>query len=92
MTKAFFPFLFLSFSFFLTNAQSLSISGQLSDKQGEPLIGASVVIFKANDSAIVKGVTTDFEGNFKLEGLQPGIQLIRITYLGFHEMLITREL
>lgn len=91
MKKVLLLLLFL-FPLLTLKAQTFSISGQLSDKQGEPLIGASVVVLKPGDSSIIKGVTSDFEGNFNLEGLQPGIHLIRMSYLGFHEMMITREL
>lgn len=42
--------------------QKISVSGRVTDKKGEPLPGVTVII-----KGTTIGITTDFEGNYKLE-------------------------
>ena len=42
-------------------SQEITISGQVTDNNSEPLIGASIV-----ESGTNNGVTTDFDGNFSM--------------------------
>lgn len=63
-------------------AQGQSIKGTVSDKQG-PLPGVNV-FFK--DSS--KGTTTDFDGNFELEGANQGSILV-FSYIGYKSKEIT---
>ena len=58
-------------------AQNNEIKGTVSDRDGSPLPGVSIVV---KNSA--KGVTTDFDGNFLLSGVQSGETLV-FSYLGF---------
>ena len=51
--------------------QQGSISGTVVDSQGEPIIGASVIIVGGQT---VQGTVTDFDGNFTLK-VKPGTQL-----------------
>ncbi len=61
----------------LLHAQGISVKGTVADANGEPLIGASVVV-KGNTSL---GTVTDFDGNFKLS--VPSEQsVIVISYVG----------
>ena len=53
--------LFLAFVVQITFAQTKSVSGVVSDQQGNPLPGATVLV---KDSA--NGTTTDFDGNYML--------------------------
>lgn len=92
MNKRHVLLLFLFSPLFYVQAQTLGISGRLADKQGEPLIGATVVAMKPGDSTTIKGTTTDISGQFTLDGLQPGMLLIRISYLGFRDLYLSREL
>ena len=57
--------------------QSGIVSGQVVDKAGEPVIGATI---KVKDSAI--GTVTDLDGNFELKDVPSGGVLV-ITYVGF---------
>lgn len=59
------------------NLQKRSISGIVTDDQGEPVIGASVV-----EKGTTNGVITDVNGQFTIN-VQPGAAFI-ISYLGYH--------
>ena len=63
--------------------QQGSISGTVIDSQGEPIIGASVVILGGKT---VQGTVTDFDGNFTLN-VAPGTQL-KISYVGYKELTV----
>ena len=54
-----------------------SVQGTVVDILGEPIIGASVQV-----KGTSTGVTTDMDGNFTLNGVKPGQQLV-ISYVGF---------
>lgn len=53
------------------------VSGTITDKDGTPLPGASIV-----EKGTINGTQTDFEGNFTLEVSNPDAVLL-ITYIGF---------
>ena len=69
--------LFLSVSAF---AQS-TITGQVKDATGEPVIGASVLI-----NGTSNGIVTDLDGNFSVN-VQPGATLT-ISYIGFQKQQV----
>ena len=58
--------------------QSGVVKGQVTDKNGEPVIGATV---KVKNAANV-GTVTDFEGNFDLKGAPTNGTLV-VSYIGF---------
>jgi len=58
------------------NAQSSSISGVIKDAQGEPIIGASVLV-----KGSTTGTVTDLDGNFQINANQ-GNTLV-ISYIGY---------
>jgi iron complex outermembrane receptor protein len=70
----FFLFLFTSL---LVNAQYVTLSGKVLDKNQEPLSGASIQI-----SVLNQGTATDAEGKFSLN-IPIGTYKIAISYLGF---------
>jgi hypothetical protein len=66
-------------------AQEASIAGMVFDKENkEPLIGATVGIENTD-----KGAFTDFDGNYILRGLAPGIYNLVISYIGYNPTTIT---
>jgi len=70
--------LLLTLSSHLAFSQNqLSVSGKVTDGQGEPLPGASIVI-----SGTQTGTTTDFDGNFEL-GSVTSDAVLTISYIGF---------
>ena len=58
--------------------QTLKVSGQVVDHDGEPLIGATVKVKGAQSGAI-----TDYDGNFSLDVPADGI--IMISYVGYKD-------
>ena len=60
------------------NGQS-SLSGKVTDENGEPLIGANIIIENT-----FRGSITDLNGNYLLENLEEGSYEIRASYIG-HE-------
>ena len=69
-------FLFLFVSVF-TNAQQVTVSGKIVDKNQEVLTGATVLIKETN-----QGISTDLDGNFTLK-LNKGTFTIQVSYIGF---------
>lgn len=70
--------LFFAFSGLALQAQERTISGNVSDDTGEPLISANVYV-KGKTSV---GTLTDFDGNFELV-VGPKAKKIVISYVGF---------
>ena len=64
--------------------QQSSITGTVVDSQGEPVIGASVIIV---GGAATQGTVTDFDGNFTLN-VKPGTKLT-ISYVGMKSQTVT---
>lgn len=58
-------------------AQKITVTGTVSDEEGEPLIGASVVVKDTPGT----GVVTDYDGNFTIQ-VEPQAQL-SVSYVGF---------
>ena len=58
--------------------QSGTVKGQVTDKSGEPIIGATV---KVKNEANV-GTVTDFDGNFELKNVPAGGTLV-VSYIGY---------
>ena len=65
------------------SAQSkITVTGNVVDGTGEPIIGASV-----QEVGTTNGTITDFDGNFKIQ-VKPSAQ-IRLSYVGFETQTIT---
>ena len=58
-------------------AQTVNLSGQVTDESGEPLIGATVMIQNTN-----KGTSTDFDGNYSIPNA-PAMGTIVVSYVGY---------
>lgn len=64
-------------SHFTFSQNQLNVSGKVTDGQGEPLPGASIII-----SGTQIGTTTDFDGNFELGNVSSDA-VLTISYIGF---------
>ncbi|NJB82151.1 TonB-dependent receptor [Wenyingzhuangia aestuarii] len=62
-----------------TNA---SIKGKFTDKQGEPLLGVTVLI-QNTDTGFKTGINTNMEGEFILQQLPLGPYSFKASYIGF---------
>lgn len=92
MKKTLAAFLFALAPFLFAQAQSVIISGQLADPAEQPIIGANVVLLQPADSALIKGTTSDIDGNFELEAPARGRFLIKITYIGYEDIFLPAAL
>lgn len=70
-------FLILSSFAFTVNAQQKNVRGTVADSNGEPIIGASVVV-----KGTTNGTITDFEGSFALSNV-PEKGIVVISYIGY---------
>ena len=75
----------LLFLFFLVSSagfaqQRITVRGSVTDNDGGPLIGATVM-----EKSGKKAVITNLEGKFVMEGVTAGSELI-VSYLGFKSM------
>ena len=69
-----FLFLFVSV---LTNAQKVTVSGKIVDKNQKILAGATVLVKETN-----QGLSSDLDGNFSFR-LNKGFFTIQVSYIGF---------
>lgn len=70
---------------FLSTVSAVTITGRAvdaGDKSG--LAGATVKLLKAGrDSSLVKGVSTDVNGLFRISGIEQGKYVVNISYIGY---------
>jgi len=92
MKKTIFLFLLFIFPFILINAQNITIRGRIFDPSNQTVIGANVVVLQPADSSMITGTTSDVNGKFKVEVPKPGKVLIKISFIGFQEIYIVKEL
>lgn len=69
------------------NSSAQSITGSLSDNNGEPVIYANVVLSTTADSSIVKIETTDEIGQFKFSEISNGEYYLEASYVGMADYL-----
>jgi len=74
--------LFMALIVQVTFAQQKTVSGTVSDENGLPLIGATVVI-----SGTSSGTTTDFDGNYKINASSGDV--LNFSYVGYESQYIT---
>ncbi|MGN0068476.1 MAG: SusC/RagA family TonB-linked outer membrane protein [Prevotella sp.] len=67
----------------VATAQTFTVKGVVHDENGEPVIGASVMIKGSN-----KGTMTDLDGKFELKAIQGNERLV-ISYLGMKTQTVT---
>jgi uncharacterized surface anchored protein len=60
-----------------------SITGRVINSAGEPLAGASIFANRVGANVFGKIVTTDESGNFKIEGVGPGLYSMSVTMAGY---------
>ena len=73
-------------SFFSATAQpGGSISGQVSDAAGRPVIAATVILVNAADSLPLKTTSTGNNGRFVIQSLQAGSYKIWITHVDYQK-------
>lgn len=74
--------LFMALIVQLTFAQQKTVSGTVSDENGLPLIGATVIV-----AGTSSGTTTDFDGNYKINTNTGDV--LNFSYVGYSDQNIT---
>ncbi len=64
----------------------LSISGKVSNEEGEALPGASVVLHES-----YKGTTTNLNGQFEINVPKPGTYQLEVSFIGYETEIKTIE-
>lgn len=83
MKRPFLSLIFLLISAGLFAQETASLKGKvIDDSNGETLIGATVLIL-----GTYKGVSTNFDGNYFIDGIKPGDYSIKVTYIGFTDKI-----
>lgn len=83
--------LWISIAFTSANAQqnATKISGQLKDSKNQPIEYATVSVFKAADSALVKTTFSETDGKFSIEQLPYGKYQLRVGAMGYQNFRST---
>lgn len=68
-------------------AQDAGVSGKVLDENGDPLLGATVMV-----DGTGKGMYSDAEGKYAISGLPAGDQVLIISYIGYEEFREVLEL
>ena len=69
----------------LSVAQQGSISGTITDSEtGETLIGVNVLVLGTS-----YGTASDFDGNYRIDGLRSGEYTLKVSYIGYETVLFT---
>ena len=67
--------------------QGLTVSGNVHDAElKEPMVQATVQLFRRRDSTFVGGTVTDLRGNFSVEAPANGVYKIRISSVGYQSI------
>ncbi len=71
-----------------SNAQLQSISGKVIEQDTkEPILFGTVAIYK--NGVLIKGTDTDFDGNYFLTNLEPGVYSLEARFLGMKDKVIS---
>lgn len=89
-TRILITLLFLSTSFISLSGQKqkLDITGKVVDSLNKPLINATIVVVKKQDSIMLNYGLTNQEGKFKILNLDTGYLEVQVNYLGFQQKKI----
>ena len=91
MKKIFLTFIFL-IVVLIAYSQDIQITGQVNDNTGQSLPGAGVTLLKPVDSILVAETISDVNGNFIFNNVHPGKILLKISFLGYNDLYIKKEI
>lgn len=84
MKKLLFAFC-LAYINLLTFAQQNRVIGIVKDENNNSIAYAGVTIFNKVDSTLIKGVLTEKDGSFEINGIKNGNYFIKIFFLGYED-------
>ncbi|VAW10935.1 hypothetical protein MNBD_BACTEROID03-385 [hydrothermal vent metagenome] len=62
-------------------SQEYTVSGNVQNTEGTPVLYANVLLLKSSDSTIVKGTSTDEKGTFVFKGVLTGNYVVAASYI-----------
>jgi outer membrane receptor protein involved in Fe transport len=83
--KIFFALSFLFIVFLSANGQSSTISGKVSDTEGNAIEFASVILLSLPDSAMAASISSDSLGTYIFTNIKPGEYIIKVLMFGYME-------
>lgn len=82
----------MALSSYVLAQENRTISGRVTDQQnGISLPGASAVLLNPADSSLIRGTTTDAEGEFLFTAVAPNSYLLRLSFIGYHPVYLTAD-
>lgn len=66
--------------------QEHSVSGLVADIEGEPIAFANVILMKAQDSSLVRGVSTNEKGFFLFDKVTEDSYMLKFSFIGFTDI------
>lgn len=87
-TMKIFTSLILLFSSLSLFAQNAMIKGAIQDPEERPVLFANIALYSATDSSLVKVETSDEEGVFTIQQLNPGNYYLIVTYVGMNDLKV----
>ena len=60
-----------------------NVTGLVKDQAGEPMIEATIRLLAAKDSSFIKGVTTNLDGKYTIQGVKKGSYIVQASYIGY---------
>ena len=76
------PLYFIVFPFFIS-AQDFQISGIVHDENTQPVEYANVILYAEDESELIKGSSSNTDGEFLLENISAGTYKLRVSFIGF---------
>ncbi len=81
--RLFFSVFLLSFLSCSVAFATGSINGKITDKEGQPVETANVVLLAATDHTLIKAALSDAEGLFTFEDIAEGTYVVKATMIGY---------
>ncbi len=70
------------------NAQA-GISGRvIDDEDNEPIVSASIAVWRETDSTLATGTITSADGTFSIDGLPPAKYFVKVSFVGYESVTI----
>jgi len=65
-----------------------SIAGIVLEEGGQPAEFATVMLFRQEDTTLVKGDFSDEQGLFRFESLEPHTYFLQVTMVGYSDLVV----
>ena len=70
-----------------------NLSGIVMEKgSNDPIMSATVQVCNVKDTSLVTGAATDVKGAFKINGVKKGQYLLKISFIGYHNHVVSLNL